>query len=72
MNRPSMINDDQRDANQNPTQFSSVPNQNETNPLVQRLYHVLFDNVFFVDFYAEGGGSKGWKIPTTVWKSGSP
>lgn len=41
-----MINDDQRDANQNPTQFLSVPNHNETNLLVQRLYHVLFDNVF--------------------------
>lgn len=64
-----MINDDQRDANQNPTQFLSLPNQNETNAVGPTSLLRLVRQRFFADFeppffYAERGGSKGWKIPT--------
>lgn len=71
-----MINDDQRDANQISTQFSSVPNQNETNAVgltsLSRFARQRFLADFEPPFYAGGGGSKGWKIPTIVWASGSP
>lgn len=71
-----MINDDQRDANQKPTQLLSVPNQNETNAVGPTSLSRFTRQRFFADFepplYAGGGGRKGWKIPTIVWASGSP
>lgn len=50
INRPSMINDDQRDANQNPTQFSPVPNQNETNAVDSTSLSRFVRQRLFADF----------------------